>query len=72
MERVPECIVKLKKKKIRKQYLLWSYFLCKKEKEKKYMYTRICSFLQMETLEDILKTNEIGYQQGVGVDRVLL
>lgn len=36
------------------------------------MYTRICSFLQMETLEDILKTNEIGYRQGVGVDRVLL
>lgn len=46
--------------------------MCKKEKEKKYMYTRICSFLQMETLEDILKTNEIGYRQGVGVDRVLL
>lgn len=38
--------------------------MCKKEKEKKYMYTRICSFLQMETLEDILKTNEIGYRGG--------
>ena len=38
--------------------------MCKKEKEKKYMYTRICSFLQTETLEDILKINEIGYRRG--------
>ena len=58
-------LLSLKKKtKIRKQYLLWSYFLCKKEKEKKYMYTHICSFLQTETLEDILKINEIGYRRG--------
>ena len=38
--------------------------MCKKEKEKKYMYTHISSFLQTETLEDILKINEIGYRRG--------
>lgn len=36
------------------------------------MHTRICSFLQTETPEDILKINEIGYRQGVAVDQVLL